>query len=168
MRKLGLLLSIVFAAAMALSITIPALAADSDTTTITASFQTAIDVNAPSTISVGTLVPDTASESFNKSVIVKCNKAGWILTVSDEWNEPSHLGHMIADLGTEIVALINPLEVKGNAQPYASLTAPVTLVNAGGVGITNISDVRFRQATEWADAVNGVYTITVTFTAALP
>lgn len=169
MKKLVLLLSIVFAVAMALSITIPALASSSDTTNITGSVQTAIDVNAPNTVSVGNLVPGTASESFYKTVTVKCNKAGWTLTVSDEWNDPPQLGHMIADLGTETAALLNPIEVKGNARPYAYLNTSVLLEDGSGasMGITNITDLRFRQFTDWNDAL-GNYIITVTFTGATP
>ena len=164
LKKLALLLSIVFAVAIALSITIPALAASSDTTTVSGSVQTTIEVYAPGTVSLGNLIPGTSTESINQNVTVRCNKAGWTLTVSDDRKHPVNKGHMEA--GT--IALANSLEVKGNGKPYAYLnTTWVTLVDkTGGVGITNISDVRFRQATDWADTIE-TYSFTVTFTATI-
>ena len=163
MKKPAILLSIVFAVATALSITIPALAASSATVNVTGSIQTAIEVSSPMFVLLGSLPPAAPTESANKNVTVRCNKAGWTLTVSDITGAP--VGHM--KNGDYTAHLINPLEVKGNGKAYAALESPVTLVNAGGVGTTNISDVRFRQVTDWTDPIDS-YGMVVLFTATLP
>jgi hypothetical protein len=112
---------------------------------------------------MGDLIAGTSSESFNKSVTVKCNKAGWTLTVCDNRTDLIRKGHM--DNG--VTAMVNPIEVKGGDQlTYAYLNTSVTLEDGIGAirGITTISDVKFRQATDWTDTPDD-YGITVTFTA---
>ncbi len=166
MKKLAILLSIVFAVAIALSITIPALAAtDTDTVTVTGSVQTAIEISSPMFVFLGSLTPGTSTESADKLVTVRCNKAGWTLTVADATGAP--IGHMKNETFT--ASLINPLELKGNSKPYAYLNTSVTLESGTGsvAGITNINDVRFRQATEWTDLIDN-YGMIVLFTATIP
>lgn len=163
MKRTVIILSLIFALATALSVTIPTLAAsDTGTTTITATMATAIDVTAPANFALGALVPDQATNSSAKTVTVKCNKAGWDLTVSDERITPISKGHM--DDGT--TALTNALTAKGGDQTsYAPLSSAVTLKSSGSRGSTDITDVLFQQNTVWGDDSSiGTYTITVTFT----
>jgi hypothetical protein len=163
MKRTVIILSFIFALAIALSASIPTLAAtDTKTTTITGTLGGAIEVTAPGDFVIGTLTPDQLTNSSVKTVTVKCNKA-WSLTVADKRGSPVLAGHM--DDGTH--ALTNALTVKGGDQSgYTALSAtPVTLKASGNPGVNSINDIYFQQDTEWTDDASvGSYTITVTFT----
>jgi hypothetical protein len=165
MKRTTIILSLIFALAIALSVSIPTLAANTGTTVITGTLGAHIDITAdPADFSLPELIPDVASVSDAKTVTVKCNKAGWTLDVE----EVSGDGFMS---GTAI--LTNPLMVQGGDLGTAGWTsvagAPVlesSGAKTGGTG-TDFNDIKFSQTATYDDDPD-TYTITVTFTATAP
>ena len=163
MKRTVIILSLIFALAIVLSVSIPTLAASTDTgtTTITATLGGHIDITAdPDDFSLPALVPDQNVVSDAKTVSVKCNKAGWTLAVSEVAGDGKMSG---------TAALTNPLYVDGgDLTGYTSLaTAPVLESGGAKTGGTavDITDIVFQQMATYADDPD-TYTITITFSAA--
>jgi hypothetical protein len=157
LKKLAILLSIVFAVAMTLSITIPALAAtDTDTVTVTGSIQTAIEVNAnPNNIDNWDLTPADGDMTESSTVTVDVNSnADWTLKAQDL--TAGKTGYMKIN-PADTTGLQNAFTVNGSA-----LTGDVTLTPGSRPG--GSQDVTLAQDKSWSDAP-GTYTITVTFVA---
>jgi hypothetical protein len=161
MKRTVIILSLIFALAIALSASIPTLAAPTDTTVVSGTVKAAIDVTSPATVSVGDLIPPSASTSADQTVTVKCNKPGWSLAAED-MTVGVNKGHMLNG-GT---ALINHLTIEGGDQvAYAPLSAAVPIEDGTGAvkGTTTITGITFQQTADWED-VEATYSITVTFT----
>jgi len=162
MKKAAVILSFIFALALALSLTVPAIAAstDSGTTAVTGTLGGNIDVTAPSAISLTLISGDTATNSSTDGN-VKCNK-NWSLTASDE--KASNDGYMTSATATK-PALDNELQlnINGSATYYGAGTGQtITGTKTGGDGTA--LPLYVSQAVSWNDDPANDYTITITFT----
>jgi hypothetical protein len=162
MKRTVIILSLIFALVIALSVSIPTLALDdTETTVITGTVPLSINITAhPGDFDLGTLTLDTQIQSGDKTVSVKCNKAGWTLTVA----ETSGDGFM----ANGSTPLTEPLYVKGGhlSETYTGLNTSPSLETSGAKGTVDITDIEFAQTSRDADTA-GIYTITVTFTATI-
>ena len=126
MKRTVIILSLIFALAIALSVSIPTLAAgiDTGTTTITGTVGGSIEITtAPGDFSLSDMVVGTPKESGDLTVVVKCNKAGWTLTVA-ETSGNANDGKMEKN-ADPYTPLTNPLQVKGGdlLETYVPLTS---------------------------------------------
>ena len=163
MKKL--LISLAIAMMLVAAMVVPAMAADTDTgdTAITGEVPEVIDVIPPDGFAMPSLDPSATQpiSSGAKTVSVNYNGTGtWSLKIKD--SKETNIGKMVK----ESTPLTNPLCVKGGdiTGTALALTEERTL-KAAGSGSASISDLTFEQTVAWADGV-GIYTITVTFTAA--
>jgi hypothetical protein len=167
MKRTVIILSLIFALAIALSASIPTLALQTDTgtTTITGTIKGNIDITANSASATITgMDPGVPKDSSVVSVTVKSNKAGWTLDVEENGVTPD--GKMAGTL-TPFPALTNELYVKGGDIAIAeSILGAPQLVESGAKSVANtIGDIYFVQTADWLDDAALTYTITVVFTA---
>jgi hypothetical protein len=164
MKKTVILLSLIFALAIALSASIPTLAAStSSSTTISGTVNTVMEVSTTS-VNLGDLTPvgvtPTAITNSATSVTVRCNKVGWSLMATDISGYPTYLGHMTASGGT--LGLANALSLTATGSSGTLDASGVTLVTSGarGGGSTSLT---YSQLPSWQDLA-GSYTMTIQFT----
>ena len=159
MKRIVIILSLIFALAISLSVTIPALAdTPSGTTAITGSLATHVEISVPAGFALPELIPGQDSTSAVKTVTVNCNKANWTLAVKEDSGD----GKM-SDGGN---ILANALKIKGgDVGSYTALSGTdLKLKDANGAkGTVAVDNIYFQQSTTWDD-VAGSYAITVTFT----
>jgi hypothetical protein len=161
MKRTVVILSLIFALAIALSASIPTLA-ETTTTTISGTVQSAITVSVTtSPEDLSTIIPGGSDATTGTGVVtVICNdKDGWTLTASDARTAPSPVavGHL--DDGT--AALFNQLKLNGTSLESAVPLANTTSKTPKTGTPTNVT---FTQTPDWGDAA-GDYSIVVTFTA---
>jgi hypothetical protein len=171
MKRTVITLSLIFALAIALSASIPTLAAPgsaTDTTVITGNIRANIEITAhPADFSLTNMDPGVIKESSPLTVTVHSNKAGWTLDVAETGGAVD--GKMQSTL-TPFTALTNPLMVKGGdlgvlPADYESITGTPRLVTSGGKGTISTTDIQFAQTADWLDDAALAYTISVIFTA---
>lgn len=165
MKRTLIILSLIFALAIALSASIPTLASNTDTgtTIITGTIKGSIDITANTpTATITGMDPEVMKESTTPvSVTVKSNKAGWKLTVKEDSGGDGYMSN-----GSVILA--NPLMVKGGdlGTTLTSIVGGPELENNGAKGTAEIiSPIIFAQNASWADDAALTYSITVVFTA---
>jgi hypothetical protein len=160
MKRITIFLSLIFALAIALSASIPTLAAsDSGTTVISGTLAAKIEVTAPSAISL-TLDPDASPET-GSSVSdghVKSNKA-WTLTASDL--KETGDGYMTSV--TASTALDTEFQINLNGEGLTGAAAGDSIAGSPGNGLANDFTFAVSQAVTWEDAPADDYTITITF-----
>lgn len=170
MKRTVIVLSLIFALAIALSVSIPTLAADdSGTTVITGTLGGHIDItDNTSTLSFDALIPDQlVTTNGSASVSVKCNKAGWTLTV-EEYGAGAD--QKMAITAGDIAE--NELQVRGgDISSWTDIGPAAELVESGAKysdtsAVTVINDIQFGQTATYEDDA-GEYTITVLFTASI-
>jgi len=169
MKRTVIILSLIFALAIALSVSIPTLAA-TGTTTIIGQVQSAITISAvpASNVNLGSLTPEILAESGTLTVTVKCNSVAktWSLKVKEDGASPD--GKMSSS--TDIA--FNPLQVRGGdlgTTTYYGIDTERTLIGAGtatGKSGTPTSNIQFAQTASYDDDP-GDYGITVLFTASI-
>jgi len=163
MKRTTIILSLIFALAIALSVSIPTVALNEDTENVTVQGvlggHIEITSSAIGTINLPDLEPDVQKYSTPVDITVRCNKAGWTLVVTDA-------DGYLDDGEATPTNLTNPLYVMGGDQgTYAPLTGAVTLETNGAKGTAeSVDDITFRQEAEWADTAD-TYSTIVTFTA---
>ena len=169
MKKTIIALTLVVAMAIALSVTIPTLAATSgtDVVTITGTVTTGIEVTpTTATIALSSLSPVSPLTAVNgtTTVTVKCNGA-WTLKATDTTTGSTSLGHMMA---TGPLYLTNYLSVSsnGSGSPTGNLATALQL-NSGAHTSGTSTLVTVSQLPDWADAA-GSYTMTMTLTGTTP
>ncbi len=163
MKKTIIALTLVVAIAIALSITIPTLAANTgtDVTTITGHVKSVIEVSpAISSIPLGDLTPGGTNPAVigSTTVTVKCNTA-WTLAAADTTTATPAKGHMISGTASLHNALLVTVPVSGD------LTGTSLAITSGGHTSGTDTLVTFSQTPDWSDApATADYTMTVTFT----
>ena len=158
MKKTIIALTLVVAIAIALSVTIPALAATSSATTIiTGRVDQVIEVTAsPDTINTWDLTPATGDMTESSTVTVAVNSnAAWTLKAQDLTGS-GHTGYLVST--SPAANLSSPITVNGSV-----LTSDVTLTPGARPGASQ--PVTLTQAKSWSDVPSTSYTITVTFVA---
>lgn len=154
MKRTVIILSLIFALAIALSVTVPTLAAtDTKTTTVSGTVPTQIEVTAPTSITGLNLDPASspATGSSGTPGNVKSNKA-WTLNASDTTNG-GYMKNGATPLGAKL-----QINVAGNGLVNADAGQIVT----GSKGASNSISFAISQAVGWSDDP-GSYSITITF-----
>jgi hypothetical protein len=164
MKRTTIILSLIFALAIALSVSIPTLAVNPDTTTITGTVGQKIELNAPDdfTLNIGTMEPgNTVNGSSSTNGWVKCNK-GWSVTANNS------SGRMVGPMS--LTNKIN-IQLTGGSTPGAwadattgSTTSSLTKPAGGNSG--QALTLNAGQLVDYLDAP-GVYTIIITLTASI-
>lgn len=155
MKRTTIILSLIFALAIALSVSIPTLAAESGTTTVTGALAPKIDVTAPSGFAL-TLDP-AASPATGTATAgnVKANKDGWTVTVTGD--------HASMYSATLVDGLDADFQVNIGSGLVDIDTAPtLTGSKTGGSGVSIPLSV--SQAVSWDDEAASDYQIVITFT----
>ena len=157
----------VVAIAIALSITIPALAEsgfDHDSTNVQGTVKATIDVDSPNSAILLTtqIIPgDTAAGSGIVNVL--CNKNTWSLAAS-----ATAPGKMTDGHGN---TLHNALQVQDSASAYQELGgAAITLISGQSATTSTPQGVtaNFHQLGDWNDIASGYnYSLSVTFTGSM-
>jgi len=159
MKRTVIILSLIFALAIALSASIPTMAVTTQTTWVKGTVPSAVDIQAMTNVSLPTLNPGTTvnTEPTGLTVNVKSNKANWTLKVKDNVGS----GYM-----QNASALIWPLQVKGGTvSSYTSISgSDLTLTSTGAKGNPTPIAVNFSQQVDWADNPAD-YSIQLIFTA---
>lgn len=168
MKRTTIILSLIFALAIALSVSIPTLAdaSDTGTTVISGTLGGHIDITAnTSDLSLPDLIPDQrVVTTDNASVSVKCNKAGWTLTVQEYGAGADQ------KMSSSTDTAYNSLQVRGGDITSWTNIGPAAALENGGAkysdthAVTTINNIQFGQTADYEDDA-GVYTITVLFTA---
>ncbi|MEW6447413.1 MAG: hypothetical protein AB1426_04910 [Bacillota bacterium] len=140
-----------------------------DTTTVTGDVAESISLDAPDSISLGSLTVNGSTTSANQIITVYANNPDKTvsLTVRDD-KQASNIGKMVS--GSNV--LTDPLNVKGGDQAvYVSLPtsagSSITLESAGAIasGQFQVTDFSVRQYVYWSDKNASGYTITLYFEA---
>jgi hypothetical protein len=169
MKRTVIILSLIFALAIALSVGIPSLAATSgtDVVTITGHVNAVIEVSpTTNTIALGDLTPSAplTPVTGTTTVTVKCN-AGWTLTATDTTTPTAGIGYMtngaVAHLTNYLIVSSN-----GGGSPSGNLASPLIL-NTGTHTSGTATLVTVSQTPDWADAA-GSYAMTMTLTGTTP
>lgn len=163
MRKLVITLSLVMALAIAAAVSLPVLAVDLGTTTLSVTIpEGVIEVTPPADATMSPATPTTPGNTSPLTVTVSSN-GNWSLTAKDArtsfaaWQSKGHM-----DNASLSIKLINPTEVKGGLiAPWGNLETDQVL-QTGNAGSSSVSDIVFQQRVEYTDKP-GTYTIVVTF-----
>ena len=153
MKRTVILLSLIFALAIALSVSIPTLAASSDNTTVSGNLGAKIEVTAPSAISL-TLDPNASPATGTSATpgSVKSNRAWTVTVTGDETTMYSQ-----AAPTTKLAA---PFQVNLGSGLVDISTAPTcTGAKTSGTSIT----LSVSQAVSWLDDPASDYQIVLTF-----
>jgi uncharacterized protein YdbL (DUF1318 family) len=132
-------------------------------TTIGASIAATIEVDAPTTGSMGNmLVNKTATNGSLVALKVFCNKVGWDLTAT-----ANNSGYMTS-VATPADALAGAFNINGpEVSAYTPLTSSVDLVHSDGTLTETTGDsitIGGQQAVTYQDVAHDDYSITITFT----
>ena len=152
MKRTVILLSLIFALAIALSVSVPTLAAESGTTGVSGTVAGKIDVTAPPTYTFSGDLPQDVENAFD--VNVKTNARDWHLTAQAD--------KMSGTEGT----LTNGLFASGGTGSLQDITIIKTLYTGtdktGGSGL----DIPIGLSQAISDGVDyaGAYSTTITFT----
>jgi hypothetical protein len=163
MKRTVIILSLIFALAIALSASIPTLAA-TGTTQVTGSISAVVEITVPTgAVALGDLSPNDllSPKTDTKIVTVKSNK-NWTLTAADTTSPTSYKGYLTTSGGT--VHLTNVLSVSAPGHS-GDLTGTSLSLNSGAKTSGTPTTVTFSQTPSWDDETEGAYTMTVTFTA---
>ena len=167
MKRTVIVLSLIFALAIALSVSIPTIAdSDSGNTVVSGTLSKHIDITAVSDAALAiTLIPESPQVSEAVTVSVKSN-AAWSLTVIEVDGGVDGLMNTSANAAH----LTNALKVWSFVtSDYADLSgSPVTIKNDGtkttGGSAYTTPNITFQQEAEYDDTP-GDYSINVQFTA---
>jgi hypothetical protein len=162
MKRTVIILSLIFALAISLSVSIPTLAV-SDTTTISGTLAPKIVVTAASDISSIALVAGaTATGSSGTGGSVSCNKP-WSITISDE--KTSNDGYMTSATATK-TALDSPFQIDVEGAGLVNAATGVTLSAQAKPGNSDIS-LAYSQPVSYSDDPAIDYTIDIIFNATI-
>lgn len=163
MKRTTIILSLIFALAIALSVSVPTMAAESGSTTISGALAQHIDVTAPSNIVNLVLEPGaTATDTSDTPGNVKANKGNWYLYIEgdhdsmystnlgDGLDEPFKVDVTVTDVGT--TGLVNI-----GTDPFLTSAS-----KTGGTG--KAIALGISQAVTWDDEAADDYEIEITFT----
>ena len=170
MKRTTIILSLIFALAIALSVSIPTLAANPVNTIITGTVTGKIDLSAPSTFSLGTnMQPSVTPYTANSGAtgMVYCNK-GWSVTAN-------HATGTMFDGGSSY--LVDQIKVQltggntgGTLQDATVGSTTSDTVKTGTAGDHNKGVALTLAASQLVNYVDapGAYTITIVLTGSMP
>ena len=159
MKRTAIILSLIFALATAVSVSIPTLAATSGTTPVTGSLAAKIDVVAPSALATLTLDP-AASPATGTATngSVKCNHDNWTVTVTS-----APVSGQLTSNGSPSDYLSAVLQVNiGNGGGLVNITNNPTLTGVSRTAGTPIQ-LSVSQAVGWTDVPHTDYYLVITF-----
>ena len=161
MKRTVIILSLIFALAIALSVSIPTLAAAPNpiaNTTITGKVPKAIDVSATAS---AILTPENILPGVESSAAVTVTVSsnyGWKLYVKGSDSGKMHRSSAATTL------LHQYMKVAGDDLLKTDLTGADQQLDSGATVKAGVNTATFYQTGDWDDTVADDYTITITFT----